>query len=359
VTGRTGVGRYVESLVAELPAAGVAPVWLHPAGGAGAQVLPNRRPTRPTLAWLQLAVPRMLAGSGLDLAHFTTGRAPRRCPLPYVLTVHDLTVLGHPEWYPWRERWLVAPWLRASIPRAAAIVAVSADPAAALRRRFGARLPPLHVVPEAVPEVFRRPPPETEPAGTELAELRRRLGLGARYWLHVGSMTTRKAVPMLVTAFHRARSQVGEPPPRLVLAGPGGPDSSAVDELLRRLGLEAAVAVLGHVPDATLADLYAGAELVALPSLHEGCGLPALEAMACGRPLLSSGRGALAEVHGDAALLAAPLTTEALTEGLVRLGTDRELRQELGRRGRARVEGRRWSDVAAETAAVYRACRAP
>ncbi len=306
------------------------------------------RVRRPTLAWLQLAVPRLLARTRPDAAHFPTGRAPLRCPVPYVLTVHDLSVLESPRLYPWREQALVAPWLAASIRRAAAIIAISRDTADAIRRRIGPVLPPIHWIPEAAAPAF-----SAVVAPDDIRALRARLGLSHRYWLHVGSITTRKNLSRLVAAFGEARESVGSPAPMLVLAGPDGNATRAVQRAVRRLGLDEVVKRPGYVPETDLPVLYAGAELIALPSLHEGCGLPALEAMASGRPLLHSGRGGLAEVLADVGLLGNPESVASLARGLATLGSNPELRARLGGAGRERSQVFRWSDAAARTVAVY------
>jgi glycosyltransferase involved in cell wall biosynthesis len=307
------------------------------------------RPTwLPTLLWLQTAVPIWLARTAPDLAHFTTGRAPLRCPVPFVLTVHDTTLRDEPAWYARREQWLTAPWFSASVPRAAALIAVSNDTAQHLHDSFGPALPPIHVIPEAPAEdFFQRPEPEA------IAAVRRRLGLGPRYWLHVGSMTTRKNVPRIVAAFAEARSAFSDQPPQLVLVGPAGPDSRAVSEAIAAAGVGPLVRQLGYVPETDLPALYASAELVILVSLHEGCGLPALEAMALGRPLVSSGHGALPEAHGSAARLVDPLSVADITAGLVDLGRSAELQRRLGAEGQSRVQAWRWPAVAARTVDVY------
>lgn len=302
----------------------------------------------PTVLWLQTAVPLWLRRMAPDLAHFTTGRAPLRCPVPYVLTVHDTTLRDEPGWYPRRERWLTAPWFAASVPRATALIAVSNDTARQLRRSFGPTLPPIFVIPEAPAESFFQRPDEAR-----VAEVRQRFDLGPRYWLHVGSMTTRKNVARLVSAFAEARREVGDPPPVLVLVGPAGPESRAVARVIATAGLEPTVRRLGYVHETDLTALYAGAELVAIASLHEGCGLPALEAMALGRPLLSSSRGALPEAHGPAARLVDPLSVPDMAGGLVALGQDAAERQALGAAGQARAGAWRWPAVAERTVDVY------
>lgn len=340
---RTGVGRYVEQLLAHMAPEHVAWVRL---SNRGADACGRIR--RPTLAWLQVEVPRRLRRAPLDLAHFPTGRAPVCCPIPYVLTVHDVSVLTMGHLYPRREQVLVAPWLVAAARRAAAIIAVSRDTAHAVQGHLGPGLPPIHVIPEAAaPSFSARVPPET------IRAVRGRHGIPERYWLHVGSITTRKNLPRLLAAFGAVRDRVGAPAPALILVGPRGNASGAVQRWIADAGLANAVRITGYVPEATLAALYAGAELVAIPSLHEGCGLPALEAMAAGRPVLSSGRGGLGEAPTGGSLHCDPESVAGIALGLATLGASPEIRVHLGAAGRAAAERYRWSDAAARTADVY------
>jgi len=335
------VGRYVELLLEGLSSAcddGAAwavltnrPPRHHEPLPARARWSSSGPPRRPTLAWLQLAAPAAIARAGAGSALMPTGRAPLRCPVPFVAVVHDLTLLDRPELYPARERWLAGLWLRASIRRAAAIACVSAATARDLERCLPATGRRVAVVHEAVAVGFRRPqPPE------RVARLRAELGLGPRVWLHVGELSHRKNLPRLVQAFGIARGRVGDPPPVLALAGPSGPAAGEVRRAVSDTGLQGAVHRLGWVEDDDLPALYAASELAVCASLHEGFGLPALEAMACGIPLVCSMQGGLAEVVGEAALAADPASTAAMAAALESLGSDDALRQRLGAAGRVR-----------------------
>jgi len=290
----------------------------------------------------------------------TTGRAPLRCPVPFVVTVHDLTVIDRPDLYPARERWLTAIWLRRSIRAAAGIACVSEATARDLARAFPGLTAPVEVIHEAVAEAFQRPP-----TAAGVARLVADRALGPRIWLHVGEMSWRKNLPRLIDAFAIARQAVGGPPPVLVLAGRPGPASGAVARGIAESGLQDAVRRLDWVPEDDLPALYAAAELVVCASEHEGFGLPALEAMSCGVPLVSSRRGGLAEVVGDAALPADPGNVAALAGAMIALGSDLMLRQRLAAAGRQRAERfdgermiRRTEDLCARLALPRRTPRA-
>ena len=346
---RTGVGRYVEQLVAHAPPA-VRYVTMSNRGsppGAAAERAPVLL-VRPTLAWLQLVVPALVAQSGARVAHFPTGRAPLFCRCPVVLTVHDLGVIESPGDQRARERLLAAPWLAAAIRRADAVVAVSEHTAAAVRRRYPAVADRVRVIHEAAAPTFHQPvPPEA------VAALRDALGLGPRLWLHVGSIATRKNLAALVEAFAIARTRVPGPGPQLVLAGPAGDGLDDVRRTIRRLGLSGDVRLTGYLDEASLAALVHAAEFAIACGRHEGFGLPLLEAFAAGTPVVAARHGALPEIAGGAALLVDEPDAHGLARALIRLGGDPALRAELRARGLARAAAFGWKRAAASTGSLY------
>lgn len=355
--GGTGMSRYVEQIIAHVPAEAVRWTVLTNRPEALPELPAHARlirslPIRPTLLWQLAVTPRRIDPAHVDLAHFATGRAPAACRVPSVLTVHDLTPVEHPEWYPWRERLLVARWLSAAIGRADVVIAVSAATADAIARRFPRQAGRIHVVHEAAAPIFHQPIGEER-----IRAVRRDFGLGPRLWLHVGSPTARKNLPRLLEAFARVAPARPEEQLELVLAcgtGGSGGDGARVDARIRALGLGGRVRQLGRVTDESLRALYAAAELVVLPSLHEGFGLAVIEAMACGAPVLTSHAGSLAEVAGDAAYVVDPCSVDAIAAGLARLADDAELRRQLAARGRVQAARFGWERAAAETVAVYR-----
>jgi glycosyltransferase involved in cell wall biosynthesis len=205
----------------------------------------------------------------------------------------------------------------------------------------------LRVIPEAAASRFR-PVPRAGQAATVA-----RYGLRPPYVLFVGADVPRKNVPRLLEAYAAARRDAGIDA-QLVWVGPPRPATRATRTAARRLGAGLDLRRLDRVPDEDLPALYSAAGCLAYPSLAEGFGLPILEAMACGTPVLTSACSAMPEVAGDAALLADPRSTEAITAGLVRLLTEPKLRDELSRRGLARARGFTWERTARATEAVYR-----
>jgi glycosyltransferase involved in cell wall biosynthesis len=171
--------------------------------------------------------------------------------------------------------------------------------------------------------------------------------------LYQGTLQPRKNVETLVRAYARLRSQ-GSDDHILVLAGPRGWQYEPIFELIRQLGLEAYVTFPGFVPDDELALWYSSAAVFAFPSRYEGFGLPLLEAMACGAPVVSSSASSLPEVVGDAGVLVDPSDVEGLCSALCQLLEDEPRRQALAAAGRVRAQTFSWRRTASETVQVYR-----
>jgi len=316
-------------------------------------VAPGRRPLR--LAWEQVRLPRLLGSWPVDVHHSPHYTMPERSRTPVVVTVHDCTFFDHPEWH---ERSKVLVFRRAitvAARRAAAVVCVSATTADRLRELTDVRAP-VFVAPHGV-DGTRFTPAEPSP-GADAAALAR-LGLDARRPLvvFVGTVEPRKNVPALVSAF--AALAGAHPDARLVIAGQAGWGDEAVTEALAAAGPAAdRVVRTGYVPDATVAALLRSAAAVAYPSLAEGYGLPALEALACGAPLVTTSGTAMAEMAGDAAVLVAPGDVEALRaalDGVLAEDPAGEARRARRRLGLSLAAARTWAASADEHVRAYRA----
>jgi glycosyltransferase involved in cell wall biosynthesis len=310
---RAGTARYVRNLLAHLR--GLVDVRTVAFGGRGRVWVLARE-----LAWYPLWLPRMAAHQQFDVLHCPTYYAPRRPRVPLVVTVHDLAVFRHPEAFP--------VWTRNAVPRlvppvlhaASRVIAVSEFTKRELVDVLNLDAAKIRVVPNAVADVFSPDGPQAE----------------GDYVLAVGTLEPRKNVPRAVDAARRVGVEL-----RVVGAqGWGGVEADG-----------AGVRSLGEVDDEELARLYRGARAVLYPSLYEGFGLPVLEAMACGAPVVTSAGGAAEEVAGGAAVLVdarRPATIAAGLEEAVRR------RDELRARGLERAAGFRWDDVARRTVDVYR-----
>lgn len=348
---RGGIRRYVECLARAL--ARVAPAYeVVPCGlprGVTARLDPDlgARPERISGArWLDHLWLASASGP-FDLYHGTNYVAPWWSRAPVVLTVHDLTVRLFPDTHPWRRRAMHA-LLPTRCRRAARVIADSAATRDDLVRLCGVAPAQVDVVPLAADHVGA--PPDAAARDT----VRRRLGLPERFVLFLGALEARKNLPVLLSAVARLREDGAAP--ALVLAGAGPPVYVAgLREAGLRLGLREGADLFfpGPVDDADLPALYAACDAFVYPSLYEGFGLPPLEAMACGAPVVAARGSSLGEVFAGAALLADPHDPVALREALGRLLAEPGLRADLAARGRARAAARSWDDVARDTLAVY------
>jgi glycosyltransferase involved in cell wall biosynthesis len=183
-----------------------------------------------------------------------------------------------------------------------------------------------------------------------VAALRRRLGLDGPYLLGLGTVEPRKDLPTLVRAF---AGLAGELPHRLVLAGLAGWGQGTLAAAVASSGVADRILLTGYLPEADKAALLTGADVFAYPSRYEGFGLPVLEAMACGTPVVTTTGGSLPEVAGDAALLVEPGDPDALAAALAKLAADPAARSAAAARGRTRAAAFTWDRCAAETTAAY------
>lgn len=309
-----------------------------------------RRPELTMLALDPLLLPLELPLGRPDVYHSTQLSLPALRGYPAVITIHDLAPLRWPEHYlktPWAA--VGHGWAYALARRADAVIAVSEATKADVVVRLGVPPERVHVVPEAVDLAFA-PPPRAE--GAALA--RRRFGVRGRYVLYVGQFDPRKNIDALLAAF--ARAAEGDADLSLVIVGDLGKLARFLHRALDRTRAPRdRIVITGHVDDATLAALYAGAECLLHAALLEGFGLTPLEALAAGTPVVAFRAGAVAEVVGDAGLLAEDDDPDGLGEALRALLADETLAATLRARAPGRVALFSWDRAAEATLAIYRA----
>ena len=355
-----GINRVLQHLLAELPAVPGDERYLvyAPFSEANRRLLArprirarltrlpvDRPPVR--IAWEQTVLPVELVREGADLLHALGFVSPVAWRGKTVVTVYDLSFLRFPEVYNRANRMYLSTFTPPSLRRADRVITISEDARRDVIELCG--VAPERVTPIllAADERFRPAPPEAVEA------FRRRQGLAERFVLYQGTLQPRKNVETLVRAYALLRSQ-GSDDHQLVLAGPRGWQYEPIFDLIRRLGLVDAVRFPGFVPDDDLPLWYSSAAVFAFPSRYEGFGLPLLEAMACGAPVVSSNASSLPEVVGDAGLMVDPSDVEGLCSALRRLLDDEPLRQAISVAGRARAQIFSWRRTAAETVQVYR-----
>ena len=297
--------------------------------------------------WMQLMLPRIIRKMQPDLCHFPNNTAPLCQNSPAVITIHDASLFLHSRHHPPSR--LVA--LRLLLPyvarRATAVITVSHYARRDLMRVLQLPAEKVHVIYEAAPDGFQ---PLDDPS--QRHHIKTRYNLPDKFVLFVGTIEPRKNLKRLIGAMAKLRQRGDET--RLVLVGPNGwLINGSLEEEVERLGLKGAVQNLGYVPQADLPGIYSLATVFAFPSLYEGFGLPPLEAMACGTPVLTSQQSAMAEICGEAAYLVDPTQEEAIAEGLACLLADADQRDYLRRCGLARAQQYSWERTARETAVVY------
>lgn len=296
--------------------------------------------------WTHLRLASEIARRPPDVLFVPAHVVPVVCRCPAVVTIHDLGYLAYPEAHSLAARLYLNLSTRHSVRVARRVIAVSQATKGDLTAKLGVPAGKIAVVPEACP-----------PGYTPLADRRQgqavaaKYGLGEPYLLAVGTLHTRKNLVRLLEAFALARRQQGLPH-RLGLVGRPGWQAFAIEEAITRLGIGDAVVLTGYVPEEDLPLLIGAADALAFPSLYEGFGLPALEAMACRVPVVAANTTSLPEVVGDAGLLVDPCDVEDLACGLARVLTDRALHDELAERGRLRSGLFSWERAASKTLAV-------
>ena len=315
---RAGTARHIESLLEALEDEPELELHRYEFGGSSRALVPLR-----DLAWYFAALPAKAQRDGVDVLHCPTHRAPGRSPVPLVVTFHDLAVLRYPETF---NRWTRA-YSRRALPRVAKaarrLIAVSEFTKRELIEVLDVPEEKVRVIPNAVGPPFGA---QGEAAAGD-------------YILAVSTLEPRKNLPRLVEAYRRARLNGLE---LLVAGAPGWGDVRVEGDGIR---------LLGEVQDVELARLYRGARCVAYVSLYEGFGLPVLEAMACGAPVVAGRNGASEEIAGSAAVLVDPLDPDAIAAGLAE-AIDRA--DELRALGLQRARAFDWREVAGATVEVYR-----
>ncbi len=288
----------------------------------------------------------LLAHHNVDLIHWTDFIPPLYSHRPNVITVHDLAFLLYPHFLT-RDSAKYYGLIDQAVRRADHIIAVSEATKRDLVRLTGTPPKKITVIYEAAEPIYT--PIQDQDA---LIDIRSRYHLPDQYILFVGTIEPRKNLKTLIRAFDLLRTNY-KTPAHLVIVGKQGWLYEDVYQLIEELGRQNEIHFLGRVPTADLPLLYNAAQMLVLPSFYEGFGLPPLEAMACGIPVIVSNISAMPEVVGDAALRVEPEDVEGFAVAMNRLLTEADLRADMIAKGRKRAKCFSWQRAALETIDVY------
>lgn len=298
------------------------------------------------ILWEQSLLPVNIAAQRLDVMHTPIGAVPMLSVAPTVVTVHDLAFLKYPEQIPnSRRQWLIAA-TRMSARRANRIITVSQATANDLQEWLNVPDDKIEAIPLAISGKVNRV------TGKSLEIFRMKWEIDRPYVLAVGTLEPRKNLPTLLRAFAKIKDDVEHD---LVLVGPEGWLTGELNSTLQELNLGDRVRLTGFVSDEELGGWYSGADMFAFPSYYEGFGLPSIEAMKCGAPVLCSDNSAFPEVVGDAGVMIPAEDADVWAETMRELLRDPARLDDLRQKGFARAETFSWDRTAQETYDVYKA----
>lgn len=303
---------------------------------------------RPHSRWISITtdLPLKMFRNGLDFLHscFTP---PLFIPRRHVFTHHCFSNFAHPEFYDPLVLWRLNRLIIKGLKKSRAVVCVSENVRTLTAEKFKLPLEKMFVVHNGVNAQFAPMAPDlVRPA------LAAKYAIDFPYALYAGKLQSRKNIVRILESFAIVRREV-RPDLKLVLAGRRTWKSEGLDEALDRLRLRDHVLELGYMRNEDLPLLYNGAEVFLFPSLWEGFGIPVVEAMACGTPVVTSNLSSLPEIAGDAALLVDPYSVDAIAGAMERLLTDEPLRRELREKGLRRAADFSWRETALRTRQVY------
>ena len=308
--------------------------------------VPSRWPTERRLAriaWEQMVWPWLARRYDLDLLHSMAFVTPLLAVCPTVVTVYDLSFMVYPESFPRGQRFYLRSQTARSVRAARRVLTISESGRQDLHRFFGVPLTQIDVIRPGVSEMYRPLSSET------IVQFRQQKGLPERFILHVGTLQPRKNIPVLLEAVAKlAQRDVG-----LVLVGGKGWLFAEIFAHVEALGLQDRVMFTGYVPIEELPLWYNAAAVLAFPSLYEGFGMPIMEAMACGTPVVAANVSSMPEAVGEAGLLFAPQVVDELVVGLTAVLQSPNVSQELREKGFMQAKKFSWERAGQETALSY------
>lgn len=338
---KTGFGNYTQNLVGTLQKVDKTNQYILIRPGSEKDLSTPLR-----FWWDQVKVPRAAKKVRADILHQPCFSAPLWYQGKVIVTCHDLIALLFGKDIPFVSRLFFGQWMPYSYKGADRIIAVSESTKKDLIKLLKIPEEKIKVIPEAAGEHFK---PVKEKKLIE--KVRRKYGLGKNYILHVGTLNPRKNLEFLIDVF--AEIVKKNPNLNLVITGKKGWYYEGMFRLVRHFTLEGRVKFTGYVDDSDAPTLYSGALLFAFPSLYEGFGLPPLEAMSCGVPVISSNTSSMPEIIGEAGILINPKDKKGWVRAILNVLGNPGLQKEMIKKGLIQAEKFSWEDIARKTISVY------
>ncbi len=295
------------------------------------------------ILWEQLIWPVRSRIAGCDLIHGAAFSLPAGSLLPSVVTIFDLSFIYYPELFPTFRRMYLKWATQLACRKATKIITISEASKQDIVDLFGIKEEKIEVIYPGSRDIF------APPSESDLTAFRKRKKLPKRFILHVGTLQPRKNLKKLVEAFHATATEDVD----LIFAGGKGWFYEEIFQTVQALGIEDKVHFPGYVPDEELPLWYAAADLLVFPSVYEGFGMPIVEAMSCGTPVIASNASAMPEAVGDAGALFDPANTKELSSMLQNLLNDPVKLQQMSKLGIIQAQKFSWEKAGKETLEVY------
>ena len=296
------------------------------------------------LHWLKYenTLNRICRKKSFDIYHETAFVPAKLISTPSIYSMYDLSLRHYAETHPRDRVWFFEYFIKKRLACASHILTISEF----IRQEIIAE---FKVPPEMVTAIPLAPDPMFSPCNeADVRNIKAKYNLPESYLLFVGILEPRKNINLLIDAMEKADSDIS-----LVLVGWNGwGDKSWMDKIQKK-GLAHRIVMTGYLPDEDLKEVYSGATALVYPSLYEGFGLPIVEAMACGCPVICSNTASMPEVAGNAAILIDPFSSDELAEGLEKISNDTEFRQNLMKKGLAQAASFKWEVTARETLELF------
>lgn len=296
--------------------------------------------------WDQNVLPKLATEAKVDLLHQPAFSAPIRFSGKIVITVHDVIAVLFGQDIPFYSRQYFARWMPFTYRFADKIICVSEHTKKDLIQQIKINEEKMVVIPEAAGDQFK---PVADKK--KIDKILDKYYISGRFILHMGTLNPRKNLEFLIKVFNRVHKLM--PDVKLVIAGKKGWHYENLFDTVRHLGLEKFVIFTGYIDDDEAPYLYSAADVYTFPSIYEGFGLPPLEAMSCGTPVVASNTSSIPEVVGDAGILLNPTDVESWVKALLRLLRDDNERKEMSAKSLARAKQFSWTKTARKTVEVY------